>query len=108
MSIKKLEEIRDEYIKISGWMKTEINIGSFMIKTINIFKSQFEEIANLREKVKALEQAKTFFPMTESKHRALLNNCVDDDEAILHKREIDCPKDFTEKVMEKINKKGKR
>ena len=26
-------------------------------------------------------------------------------EAILHEREIDCPKDFTEKVMEKINKK---
>ena len=25
----------------------------------------------------------------KSEHRALLNNCVDDDEAILHKREIE-------------------
>ncbi len=26
--------------------------------------------------------------MKENKHEALLNNCVDDDRAILHKREI--------------------
>ena len=28
-------------------------------------------------------------PLTENKHRALLNNCVDNDEVILHKREIE-------------------
>ena len=47
------------------------------------------EIEELNKRIKALEQAKTFFPMTDNKHRALLNNCVDDDEAILHKREIE-------------------
>ena len=88
MSIKQLEEVRDEYLKVSGWSKTEINIGSFMIKTINILRSQFKEITDLKGKVKALERDKIFFPMTGNKHRALLNNCVDNDEAILHKREI--------------------
>ena len=29
----------------------------------------------------------------DNKHRALLNNCVDDDEVILHKREIEEVKD---------------
>ena len=28
-------------------------------------------------------------PMTANKHRALLNNCVDNDEVILHKRDIE-------------------
>ena len=28
-------------------------------------------------------------PMTDNKHQALLNNCVDNDEVILHKREIE-------------------
>ena len=101
-----------------------MNIGFFMQRCINLLEQSTEEqvffrkgittmckdlrvdFNKLEKCVKALEQAKTFFPITEGKHRALLNNCVDNDEAILRKREIACPKDFTEKVMDKINNEG--
>lgn len=47
------------------------------------------QLTDVNKRVKELEQVKTFFPMTESKHQALLTNCIDNDEAILHKREIE-------------------
>ena len=63
------------------------------ILTFEEFKKQIngskEEILKLEKRIKKLGQAKTFFPMIENRHQALLNNCVDDDEAILHGREIE-------------------
>ena len=91
MSIKNLEEIRKDFKSNPGVPMDEMDaqdIERFMQEVINTFNWQREQIAELQGKVKKLEQAKTFFPMTENKHRALLNNCVDDDEVILHKREI--------------------
>ena len=70
-------------------------------KTVDLIKENkgvLRQLTYLNNEVKKLKR---------SKHQALLNNCVDDDEVILHEREIDCPKDFTEKVMEKINKEVK-
>lgn len=85
MSIEKLEEIYNDYYYKS---QSALNISAFMHHAINSFKDQQDQITELKGKVKKLERAKTYYPMTENKHRALLGNCVDDDEAILHKREI--------------------
>lgn len=60
-----------------------------LVKMEETYRRLDEKINRLEKRVKALEQAETHFPMTEDKHRALLNNCVDDDEAILHEREIE-------------------
>ena len=52
-------------------------------KTDNLIKENkgvLRQLTYLNNEVKKLKR---------SKHRALLNNCVDDDEAILHKREIE-------------------
>ena len=71
-------------------------------KTANLIKENkgvLRQLTYLNNEVKKLKR---------SKHQALLNNCIDDDEAILHKREIDCPEDFTKKVMEKINNEGEK
>ena len=64
------------------------DIGNYQKGTMELLKATIIDQDKLEKKVKRLEQAKTFFPMTENKHRALLNNCVDNDEAILRKREI--------------------
>ena len=63
------------------------------LKKIESKKSLNRNFVQLEKRVKSLEQAKTFFPMADNKHRALLNNCVDDDEVILHGREIEGVKD---------------
>ena len=108
MSIERLEEKLEDCHKEGRPSFYCVEATGIFKSIVNTFKDQQSQITELKGKVKDLEQAKTFSPMTEDKHRALLNNCVDDDEAILHKREIDCPKDFTEKVMEKINNEGKK
>ena len=59
------------------------------LKKIESKKSFNGNFAQLEKRVKSLEKVKTFFPMTVNRHQALLNNCVDNDEAILHKREIE-------------------
>ena len=89
--IIKLEEIRKDFKSNTGVPMDEVDaedIERFMQEVINTFKDQQAQIAELKGKVTRLEQAKTFFPITEGKHHALLNNCVDNDEAILRKREI--------------------
>ena len=127
--LEALEEAKKEYLNRyapeEGMDERDaLNIGLFMGKCISLFKAISDELRKwdecmellaknmnklliiynvLEKRVKKLEQAKT-----EDKHQALLNNCVDDDEAILHKREIECPKGFTEKVMAKINNEGER
>jgi hypothetical protein len=88
LSIEKLEEVLKSSYKEGKPSFYCVEAASIFIKIVNILKNQSAQIIELKGKIKALEQAKTFFPMTEDKHRALLNNCVDDDEAILHKREI--------------------
>ena len=108
LSIEKLEKaLKSSYKEGKPSFYCVEAVGIFK-NIVNIFKDQQAQITELQSKVKRLEQAKTFFPMTENRHRALLNNCVDDDEAILLEREIACPDNFTEKVMDKINKKGGR
>ena len=108
MGIEKLEKILKSSYKEGKSSFYCVEVADIFKSIVNIFKDQQAQIAELRGKVRKLEDAKTFFPMTEGKHRALLNNCVDNDEAILRKREIDCPDNFTEKVMEKINNEGGR
>ena len=90
--IIKLEDSREYFLKADKFNNGEA-IDWFMKFTIEAFKTSTNEVIKLKEKVKSLEQAKTFFPMTENKHRALLNNCVDNDRAILHRREIEEVKD---------------
>jgi len=70
--------------------------------------SQEEAIFEEEEFYTIIKKWLVKYKNNKSKHRVLLNNCVDDDRAILHKREIEPAEDFTEKVMEKINKKGGR
>ena len=94
MSIEKLEDILKGCHKEGKPSFFCVEVEDIFKEISNIFKSQQAQIAELQEKVKKLEQAKTYYPMTaEYKHRALLNNCVNDDEAILHKKEIERLKD---------------
>ena len=86
-----LEKIKSKYINDfidENTSYADSYMFNFMQEVINTFNWQQDQINELKKKVKKLEQAKTYYLMTENKHRALLNNCVDDDEAILHKREI--------------------
>jgi len=90
MSIEKLEKIEYEYknILIGG---SKILISRFMQTTIDTIKDQSDEIANLRQELAKKMEGNEMVDkkqLTENKHQALLNNCVDSDEAILHKREI--------------------
>ena len=93
MSIEKLDKAYKKYLDdvFSSANLSSAN-SAFLIFAIGeireILKSQSATIAGQEKRIKDLEQAKTFFPMAENKHRALLNNCVDDDKAILYKREI--------------------
>ena len=89
MSIERLEEKLEDCHKEGKPSFYCVEVAGIFKSIVDIFKHQQAQIAELKSKVKALKQAKTFFPMTENRHRALLNNCVDDDEAILHKREIE-------------------
>lgn len=75
MSIEKLEEISEEFVdrEDSRWMDND--------DCLVIYKFMQETIATLK--------AQSAYPMAENKHRALLNNCVDGDKAILHEREIE-------------------
>lgn len=62
--------------------------GIFM-KMEELYRKLNDRINKISNRIKQLEQAKTYYPMIEqSKHQILFKNCVDDDEAILHKREI--------------------
>ena len=81
--IIKLEEAKEKYIVSEDSPYYDYQIGQFMQYTIEAFKTLTDEIMKLQAKVKKLEQSPTV------KHRELLNNCVNNDEAILHKREIE-------------------
>ena len=109
MSIDKLEEAKKDYLDRyapEGGMDEEdaLNIGLFMGQCIKLFKEvadgqeklfECAEIIDknmkkllilynvLEKRIEKLEQSST------TKHRELLNNCVSDDEVILHKREIE-------------------
>lgn len=53
-----------------------------------------EKITNLIKENKGVLRQLTYLnnevkKLKQNEHRALLNNCVDNDEAILHKREIE-------------------
>jgi len=65
MSIEELTKRRNEYCKYTGPAKWQAGIHNFMTEVINTFKSQSEEITELRGKVNKLEKAKTYFPFTE-------------------------------------------
>jgi len=93
MSIDKLGSIQVSYHETC---KNRIDyesekINQFMQTTIDTIKDQSDEIANLRQELAKKMEGNEMVnkkQLTENKHRALLNNCVDSDEAILHKREI--------------------
>jgi len=87
LSIEKLKQIK-KVIQICDAKYVYDYKLQFMTYIIMTLQDQENEIAELKSKVETLEKAKTYYPMTENRHRALLNNCVDSDEAILHKREI--------------------
>ena len=98
LSIEDLEKISLKLAVLDSEDNETFNIRLFMRYTIDLFKDLITDLQqfnkelrcreNLEKRVRTLEQAKTYYPMAENKHRALLNNCVDDDEVILHKREI--------------------
>jgi len=87
VSIEKLKQIK-KVIQICDAKYVYDYKLQFMREIINTFKDQSDEIAELKSKVETLEKAKTYYLMTENRHRALLNNCVDNDEVILHKGEL--------------------
>ena len=65
MSIKKLEEIREEFrvLPVAG---TTIIINNFMQETIQTFKDQSDMIADLQKelakKMKEIDQKKSYYP----------------------------------------------
>jgi len=95
VSIEGLEKISELYSNEGGVFEenNRVNIIDYFMKTtIDTFKDQSDEIANLRQELaKKMEGNEMVIKkqLTENKHQALLNNCVDSDEAILHKREIE-------------------
>ena len=69
MSIEELTKRRNEYCKYTGPAKWQAGIQNFMTEAINTFKSQSGEITELRGKVRKLEKAKTYFPLTKKEIR---------------------------------------
>ena len=69
MSIEELTKRRNEYCKCTSPDKWQAGIHNFMTEVINTFKSQSKEITELRGKVRKLEKAKTYFPLTEKEIR---------------------------------------
>jgi len=89
MSIEKLEDILIDYLECEP---VGDDISQFMQTTIDTFKDQSDEIANLRQELAKKMEGNEMVnkkQLTKNKHWALLNNCVDSDEMILHKREIE-------------------
>ena len=69
MSIENLEEISEKFVdrEDSRWMDHDdcLVIYKFMNETIDILKSQSATIVAQEKRIKKLEQAQTYFPMTE-------------------------------------------
>ena len=88
MSIKGLQKIRNLYFNEGNEggrfakHNQKILVNYFMKTTIDTLKTQSDTIADIQKWI--AENSIDY-----NKHQALLNNCVDDDEAILHKREIE-------------------
>jgi len=69
--------------QIEGLEKRLATLENKITAMISLYRDVVVDNSKLEKRVRELEQAKNY------RHRALLNNCVDNDEAILHKREIE-------------------
>ena len=70
MSIEKLEEIKENFLRNTGadYMLSGEDAGNIIVffeNTLNIFKTQSTQIADLKAKVKKLEQQQTYYPFSE-------------------------------------------
>jgi len=80
----KYEDILDEIIEENEDIFSRLTTLENQMKALlGLYRDVVVDNSKLEKRVRKLEQPKN------NKHRVLLNNCVDDDEAILHKREIE-------------------
>ena len=74
-NIEKLEHALDDYLHGDTWERTG-GIGLFMKHTIDIFKSQQAQIADLTKRINDLEQKGSYFKRAENikEVRRLISN----------------------------------
>ena len=70
IKLEKLEKAKDDYIKRDvpeGGMDEQdaMNVGFFMITTIEALKTLTDEVVKLKAKVKKLEQQNSYYPTEE-------------------------------------------